>query len=635
MRLACAHCSGLQPPDWQSGDACIHCGRIARPESLCFWCVEWIPTGSFCRSCGAAVVPRTHYGPARMLKDAGVDRFRIPEMLAAMDVEQRENLGRIYQAQAAVVARHIDDTAFLEQHLFQKGFSADVELELLRRLPLQPAAFDSFAGSPPPAAEPPLSLAQRIAQSAPSPLSRTLAEIARLRLDDWEAFHAVVSLARHPNPRVRTEVALALTSWRVIYGLPGGFDRRTLPSEIWDELRQSPFPLAAIVRLALWDEAIEVPPDALYSSDTDISLAAALARGDTSILAAALGGDSLMQLAAGTKLVRLHCFAPLRRLLSSPEGAPVTEDTVLYEILTLTSQRRCRAPELRNELFALIEAHPHPRIRQRAASVLTNACQPDDGLRLIRAASGDSSIQQSILQSPCLDRDSLEALCAYLIEHGRFHMRQFGLSTVAEKGPVADSFVPRHFSTAPDEDTRIELCKFAEVQLIHRGDEALHRFLIHIVYGQHPAQLRGAAWWCLRRWYLRSDPRGESPVALALAPAKRFFDTPQAFALRFAALLTDTDTVTHLGLSDDLRRILREAQLEALTAAGDRTAWRLADAVATLMRNTEAAFTLRIAGASFFSVMAQHTDWREQAHGVLQSFRRTDLDHAVNQALGC
>jgi hypothetical protein len=634
MRLACAHCSGLQPPDWQSGDACIHCGRIARPESLCFWCVEWIPTGSFCRSCGAAVVPRTHYGAARMLKDAGVDRFRLPEMLAAMDVEQRENLDRIYQRQAAIVARHIDDVAFLEQYLFQKTFAADVELELLRRLPLAPDAFDAFAGTPPPAAESPLGRAQRIAQSAPSALSRTLAEIVRLRLDDWKAFPEVPGLARHPSPHVRTEAALAVTGWRVIYGLPDGFDRRTLPQEIWDELRQSPFPLAATVRLALWDEAIAVTPDALYSADPDISLTAALARGETSVLAAALTGDSLMQLAAGTKLVRLHCFSPLRQLLAPSDRAAPTADTVLYEILTLASQRRYRAPELRNELFALIETHAHPRVRQRAASVLTNACQPNDGLRLIRAANGDSGIQQSILQSPCLDRDSLEAVCAYLIEHGRFHMQQFGLSTVAEKGPVSDSFVPRHFAQAPDEDTRIELCKFAELQLIERGDEDLHRFLIHIVYGQHPAQLRGDAWWCLRRWYLRSDPRGESPVALAIAPAKRFFDTPQAFVLKFAALLTDTDTVTHLGLSDDLQRILREAQLDVLTAAGDRTAWRLADAVTTLMRNTDAAFTLRIAGASFFSVMAQHPDWRKQAHGVLQSFLRTDLDHAVTQALG-
>ena len=92
MRAICEACDQPQPVDWKAGDLCIHCGQAVRREVRCFWCAKWTPAGKFCRRCGAGVVDERVYGAARMLKDAGSDRFTIPKMLVELDPEQIELL---------------------------------------------------------------------------------------------------------------------------------------------------------------------------------------------------------------------------------------------------------------------------------------------------------------------------------------------------------------------------------------------------------------------------------------------------------------------------------------------------------------------------------------------------------------
>src|SRR5882672_232260 len=123
MRSVCEKCAAPQPPDWNAGDLCVSCGAAVRRDVRCFWCAKWTPFAKFCRSCGAETVEEIHYGAARMLKDAGTDRFTVPRMLREMDPDQRENFTRIYQRHAVAVARHVDEIRFLERFLFHKVFS--------------------------------------------------------------------------------------------------------------------------------------------------------------------------------------------------------------------------------------------------------------------------------------------------------------------------------------------------------------------------------------------------------------------------------------------------------------------------------------------------------------------------------
>src|SRR5258706_5331691 len=136
MRALCETCGRPQPVDWKPGELCIHCGQTVRREARCFWCVKWTPAaGKYCRTCGAAVVEDRLFGAARMLKDAGVDRFVVPKMLADLDPEQIENFTNIYQRHAAVMNRHVDHVRFLESFLQHKNWSEMLEDELIAELP--------------------------------------------------------------------------------------------------------------------------------------------------------------------------------------------------------------------------------------------------------------------------------------------------------------------------------------------------------------------------------------------------------------------------------------------------------------------------------------------------------------------
>src|SRR5579871_973837 len=122
-RAICEVCSHPQPLDWKPGDLCTECGQAVRREVRCFWCAKWTPAGKFCRRCGAAVLEESLYGAARMLRDAGADRFRIPQLIGELDPDQLENFTRIYQRHAAVLERHLDHLRFLEGFLHQKIWS--------------------------------------------------------------------------------------------------------------------------------------------------------------------------------------------------------------------------------------------------------------------------------------------------------------------------------------------------------------------------------------------------------------------------------------------------------------------------------------------------------------------------------
>src|SRR5258708_3020295 len=147
MRTICEVCSHPQPPDWKPGDLCIDCGQPVRREVRCFWCARWTPAGKYCRRCGAAVLEESLYGAARMLREAGTDRFTIPKLIVELDPEQIDNFTRIYQRHAATMHRHVDHVRFLEGFLQQRHWSQALEDELIAQLPWPDEQLEKFSGA--------------------------------------------------------------------------------------------------------------------------------------------------------------------------------------------------------------------------------------------------------------------------------------------------------------------------------------------------------------------------------------------------------------------------------------------------------------------------------------------------------
>src|SRR5262245_25079029 len=206
MRALCEGCGKHQPPDWKAGDLCSYCGKAVRRDVRCYWCAKWVPAAKFCRSCGAVIVEERLYGAARMLKDAGTDRFTIPKQLVEFDPDQIENFTRIYQRHAIAVARHVDEVRFLERFLRQKHWSAELEDRLIPQLPWNEETLDRMSHPRTPEGDD-LANAKAIRESSPFDVTCCLASLVRLRLDDWSAYDDAAGTFHSGDAALRAEAA--------------------------------------------------------------------------------------------------------------------------------------------------------------------------------------------------------------------------------------------------------------------------------------------------------------------------------------------------------------------------------------------------------------------------------------------
>lgn len=602
MRAICEACTQPQPTGWQAGDLCSHCGQAVRREVRCFWCAKWTPAAKYCRSCGAECVDERQYGAARMLNDAGTDRFTVPKMLRELDPDQIENFTRIYQRQAAMVARHVDDVRLLERHLYHHHWSGALEDQLIPHLPWNDQALTAATPASLPTGDD-LIVATALHTTSPLPLIRDLALLVRLHLHDWDTARDVRSLLHHADALVRDEAALLLASWQVRCACGPGNDERGLA----EVLKASPLKAEAAVRLAAMSRTpTDLPPEVQASSDPEVRFHAALITGEQHRLVAALAESDLHAIAAGRALIREGHTAPLEHLLRDGSAE------IKAELIAALASARKPAPALNVVLIDIAEHTNDERLRERAARVVCHALPPGAALRLARIAD-DRGIIQALLQIAKLTGDDLVDLLAYLIDEHRFRMSQFGMSEVTKDGRLPTAFVPRHFARA-DHNTRKELCRLAEEQLTQHTAEELQGFLYHVVYGDHPGDLRATAWSCLYRHYRRDDPRAEGILKLEPAAITRVFNSVAAFIPRLTAVLSDHATLKEVLLYDHLARLLGyhdDAVVPALLAEeGDTHA--LVRALLTVFETADYYAFLRTGAGKLLGAIGNHPRWRDE-----------------------
>lgn len=603
MRAICEACSAPQPAAWQAGDLCIECGHAVRRDVRCFWCAKWTPLAKYCRSCGAECVEDRLYGAARMLKDAGTGRFTVPKLLKELDPDQIENFIRIYQRQAAIVARHVDDLRLLERHLYHQHWSGALEDQLIPQLPWNDQTL--AAHTPPPLPEgDELAVATALHTTSPLPLVRDLAVLVRLHRQDWTVLRAVIGLLHHEDPLVRDEAALVLSSWRVRTACGPINDERVLA----EVLKASPRTLDAAVRLAgLARTPVELPTAIHTSTDADLGFHAALITGERDRLVAALAEDDLHRIAAGRALIRLGDTAPLEPTLR--DGSAIVQTELITALATASKP----ASVLNDVLLDLVDHLTNDRLRERAARVVCHAIPPGAGMRLARAAAKDRGIIQSLLQVADLSGDELVEVLAYLIDERHFRMSQYGMSDVVKKNRLPNTFVPRHFSRA-DHDGRKELCHLAEELLKQRDDEATERFLYHVVYGDHPGDLRAAAWSCLYRHYRQDDPRGEGPLKLEPVAITRLFGSVAAFIPRLTAVLSDHATLKEVMLYDHLARLLgyHDPTVVPALQAEEADTHALVHALLSVFETSDYHAFLRTGAGKLLGAIGNHPRWRDE-----------------------
>jgi hypothetical protein len=549
-----------------------------------------------------------------MLKDAGTDRFTVPKMLRELDADQIDNFTRIYQRHAAVVTRHVDEIQFLERFLFHRKLSVALEESLVPQLPWPSERLEELTGPPLPAADD-LATVKAIEETTPFATTRSLAALARLRLDDLDAYEHARASFQTAEPVLRAEAALVLTGWRVLCTI--GRPHRSL-DDIAEELERSHFRLEAAVRLALLGRPnADLLREALGATDPETAFAAALATGDVDRLRAALTGGDLERRAAGNRLIELGIIKPVQEVI---EKSPVE---VQRELVESVLRRGEPVPELGETLLGIVETTDDETLRERAARILCNQLRPAWALRIARAAHGERYIFQSLLsEAAALPSEAVASVVDEMITAGLFAMHQYGLKEAGTRGAVPDTFVPARFAGA-DRAMQTELLGLAEAQLEARGDEALHRFVWGVVFGPHPVELRSAAWWVLHRGYLRLEPRGEGPLRLERASIERFFGSMAAFLPQLTSALRDRTMFEEVALRELMTHLLCTAEPAGMTAffAEERATHELVRAILEALRGGHGEYMVD-GMLRFLTVVGTHDRWRDE---VIAGLERLDL----------
>jgi len=562
-----------------------------------------------------------------MLKDAGTDRFSVPRLLREFEPDQIENFTRIYQEHATVAAHHVGQVKFLENYLYLKHWSAALEEELVPQLPWPRDDLDRLraAAHRVPGQADGLARARIIGEASPYSSTTALAAIVRLSFEDWSSLDQAEGSIRAQDPHLRTEAVLAISHWRVLFGpgLPG--NRR----DAIEELRRCPLQEAASVRLALLGA-----PDGKPLPAGDFATALATSDVDSLVAAAAQPDDATKRFAAARKLIELGKLGPVAEVLTSASAE--------HRIALLKAvQRRAQpAPELRETLFELAGATTDREVRYacNACNTLNLEGAAPDTLRIARLAKGDRHVFQLLLQRAGLHPDILDRLGAFLIDAGAFQMNQYGLSDIAKEGRMPAHFVPRHWQGA-NRETRIELCKFAELQLGNYAHPALHKFLVDVAYAPAIAaddvRVQSAAWSSLYRWYDSFGYPRRRPLTISAESIATFFDSPGEFLRRFAGFLEGREILLEMLHRDAIAGLLRypdESALPAFATAPSET-FALTDALAKVMRDVAIDFTLRLDCTDFLGFIGWRAEFRQPVTTLLQSFRGTDLDLQSTRAL--
>jgi hypothetical protein len=361
MRTTCENCGQLQPPDWQPGDLCVHCGTAVRREHRCYWCVKYTPEGKYCRNCGAGQIPAMQYAAARWLKHVGSDQFAIPLRLATMEAEQIAHFSQLYEAQGNVIAQHIQGMHFAESFLRQQGWAQAWEEDMLPRLPLPDSEIQTLL-MPPLKGGPAIERLAEIRDGSPLSLARVLASLARLRLllaanaplEEEEMWLDLDNARDHltdPDLALQTEAFLTLCHWRLLEQLSHSMENE-LRGAVYTALN-GPFALeartvSALVNALKKEQPQSVLPEALGSSDPDIAFAAALASHDSDALHAALRVPR-RRFAAAHTLTHMRADFDLLPLL--PGFTPQQLSKLLWTIFRQQQPR----PDLRPFLLRIVE----------------------------------------------------------------------------------------------------------------------------------------------------------------------------------------------------------------------------------------------------------------------------------------
>ncbi len=303
-------------------------------ELRCPACVRFRPPQGLCPVCGCGAVPLERFGVARMLLQAGVDRFALAQRVATLDLRQAEVLERQYAEQWERAWPLIEDVRRCEAHLLQHGFVEEMEDMLAGWLPVDPVLLAKEVGPP----ERPETLEALFSKSS-SWHVRRLAAIALMH--QGRASSDIVSrvysaMLDEDGERTRVEAMVALTRWRVRrwarIGAEGWKHVRELARKSLGHPELAPRAAVAWMHASRGEEPeVDIHfalRQGLSHPDLDVRFECALCLNDERVIAEALDAPDPELVSQARKALASRGSLPLFERLASEGGAAFARDVV-------------------------------------------------------------------------------------------------------------------------------------------------------------------------------------------------------------------------------------------------------------------------------------------------------------------
>ncbi len=543
-----------------------------------------------------------------MLKHAGVDQFALPERLASMDADQVEHFIRMHQRQATVVARHVDDLVFIERFLRNTGWAADLEDRLTGQLPMPEEDLKKLVRPPPNAATNATRLEELFSDS-PFADTRRLAAVTRMGLPPLPTVAGIFDLAREAlessDGRIKDEAAMVFSHWRLVTS-PFAFAVR---NSLTDALLTSAFAEDAGLGLLLLGEPATPSLELLSSTNPDSAFQAAMAFAEPEPLLRALRNPDRRFAAAW----RLAATTPVAAI------GPVLAELGTEEQVTILERlrRNDRSIEMLHDALLGVAESGSQECSQLAIGLVARMGRPDDAIRLVGLTGEDHWLRSTTIQT-ILQRmeksGEVETFCRFLVEEQCFGLSQYGVTDLASDGRLRDDFVPTVWARTIDDEGRKNLLRFAEEQLIARGDETLHAFVLEQMFGPNSAELRAEAWWVLKRWYSRDTYGSSGPLRLEVGVLTKYFGSVPTFLDCFVALLQDRATLAEITLQEKLADMLRYCDNGTLpgVVAHEQSFARFRSELGLVVRDDQIRLDLRSSIVRFYEHLATVDGLRDQ-----------------------
>lgn len=276
-------------------------------------------------------------------------------------------------------------------------------------------------------------------------------------------------------------------------------------------------------------------------------------------------------------------------------------------------ERNGPSPDAEAAIMKIIESSPNDDTRIRAVWIICHyRLRPELALRIARTAKDSETFFALLSKTAALPKSTVRELMTWIVMNG-FLDGDTRFTDMAESGVISDDFVPSVFTKANGK-TRYTLLGLAYAQLCVRSNDQLHRFMVSVMFGNYPQEIRDNAGIYLANAYDMNQKLEVKHFRIELASIKRFFGTVPEFSSRMNTFLTELGPIRGNSLPvQHLTNAFSETDPHVVPAfIADKAATsKLVRALDAVVADNKSPEEVREAMQAFLGILRSDPSWHE------------------------